>query len=137
MELNETNNLTSEFRENRQGQSGPASPDKKEKLSAVKVFYDVAPEREDYVRRFKIRLKNGDLYSIAYATLPLIYLSHNEVLTIRNSNLLVTIKGRNLSDLEKQMSLERLIYIKASTGTHDTGEYDCYIASIEVEENIM
>ena len=94
--------------------------------------YAIAPDRDAYVKRFRIMLRTGQSYSVPYALLPLISLDNEQVLYIFCNDLKVIVHGRNLRELESHLHEERLVWMKEAPTQSDTGEGDVFISGIEV-----
>ncbi len=86
-----------------------------------------------YLKRFKLKLRVGSIYSIPYALLPIIILNGNGSLDILSHGLNVNIRGRNLKELEKWLSEEIVLWIKESASGRDTGEANVFVSDIKIE----
>lgn len=87
-----------------------------------------------HVSRFKMYLKDGRIFSVPYAFLPLIDFIPDEALTLKTSELDIVITGRSLEILCDQFNEEKVLWIKESPSGTDTEDDPVFIASIKVLE---
>ena len=94
-------------------------------------FYAIGSENE-VIRRFEL-IMGDKKYSFPYALLPVCILESNETLFIRAYELLITIKGRNLSPVHEHFNNENILWIKASASGKDDGSAPTFIREILIE----
>lgn len=82
--------------------------------------------------RFRLLIRDGRVYSVPYALLPLVILEPERALLIRSSDLEITIQGRNLGKLEEALSTERVSWIKESPSGLDDGQHELFVSHIQI-----
>lgn len=102
-----------------------------EENTADQCYATIVSDTE-VLTRFKVILRSGVLQSIPYSTLPIITLIDNQLLIIKAYELTIKVTGRNLTILERNLSSERLIYLKESASGKDDGASHVFIARIEM-----
>lgn len=95
-------------------------------------YYAVGSD-DEIIKRFKLILRSGDIYSIPYSLLPIYKLSGGKKITIMAYDLIITLKGRNLKPVEDCLSKETVIWIKESPSQSDDGQSDVFISDIDIE----
>ncbi|QYJ68813.1 hypothetical protein [Flavobacterium litorale] len=125
-----TDPLKSTFHNN--GTTNEAVNGKSTEVNATDQCYATIVSDTEVLTRFKVILRSGVLQSIPYSTLPIITLIDNQLLIIKAHELTIKVTGRNLTVLEKNLSSERLIYLKESASGKDDGTSHVFIAHIEM-----
>ena len=98
--------------------------------------YAIAAEHE-VIKRFKLKLRNGNIYSVPYSLLPVIILINGSELVIKTYGVHITIKGRNLDALEEYLSAENLQFVRENPSRKDDGKEDVFISDILVAGKAM
>lgn len=86
-----------------------------------------------FVRRLKLFLRGGSIFSIPYAHLPVIIYDPDRDLKIRTREVEVTITGRGLDKLHHWLNEETVLWIKESASGADTEEMDVFVSGISIE----
>ena len=77
------------------------------------------------------------MISIPYAMLPIIYFDPVQNLTIKTSELVVSISGRSLHIIEDFFSMELVTWIKESPTQIDDGKANSFVSEIRIENEIL
>ena len=99
-------------------------------------YFGVAGQ-DQVVKRFKLIFKTGKMISIPYAMLPIIYFDPVQNLTIKTSELVVSISGRSLHIIEDFFSMELVTWIKESPTQIDDGKANSFVSEIRIENEIL
>ncbi len=99
-------------------------------------FYSI--ERSNrFVRRFRLLFRDGRIFSIPYAYLPIIIFDPDRNLMIKTSELEITIKGRSLKTLADHLSEEKVIWIKESSSGVDDQDSEVFVSDIKVDGDLI
>jgi len=86
-----------------------------------------------FVRRLKLLLRNGSIFSLPYAHLPVIIYEPDSDLKIRTREVEVTITGRGLDKLHHWLNEESVLWIKESASGADTEDTDVFVSGISID----
>ncbi|MEP1782124.1 hypothetical protein [Reichenbachiella sp.] len=98
--------------------------------------YAIASD-DEIIKRFKLVLRSGEVYSVPYSLLPVFMLLGGKELIIKAYGVHVTIKGRNLNPIEEYLSNEMLLWIKESPSGKDDGKINVYVSDILIQGKAM
>lgn len=99
-------------------------------------YYAIASD-DEVVKRFKLILRTGRIYSVSYSLLPVFILLEGKELIIKTYGVHVIIKGRNLDPIEEYLSNEMLIWIKESMSGKDGGKTNAFVSEILIRGKAM
>ncbi|MBL7681773.1 MAG: hypothetical protein JNK00_00315 [Flavipsychrobacter sp.] len=95
--------------------------------------YYAAETGTAFIKRFKLILRTGKVVSIPYAFLPVITLTAEKDLIISTHDLEIFIRGRKLHKISEALSEERVVWIRESNTSIDTGDDDVYVSDILIK----
>jgi len=108
------------------------STKKKPKDASFSSKFCGLANKDEILKRFKVILNNGQLFSISYSTLPTFILIDNTRLYIQAYELQISIEGRGLSNLEHYLTLEQVRWMSESRSTIDDPKNELHIRKIKL-----
>lgn len=99
---------------------------------ASQQSYAVSGEGSGAIR-FRLIRRDGSVYSISYAMLPVFILEENSRLLIKTHALQAVITGRGLDHLETDFTNEKMSWVRESFSGKDDGQGSVFIEAIEIE----
>ena len=98
--------------------------------------YAIASD-DEIIKRFKLFLRSGEVYSVPYSLLPVFMLLGGKELIIKTYGVHISIKGRNLAPIEEYLSDEMLLWIKESASGKDDGKSNVFVSDILIRGKAM
>ncbi len=100
-------------------------------------FYNIETRAQIFVPKLCLMLRTGRRVYIPYAHQPLIDYSPERDLQIVTHRIKVTIKGRGLEPIVEALFDDRVRWIRESNVRFDTREEDTFIASIQIDSDML
>ena len=123
------NNILTETFPNMSRRSGTSSSKQNKGIQ----YYAIAQENQ-IIKRFKLILRNGSIYSLPYSLLPYYILTSSKDLVIKAYDIFIMVKGTNLDLILEHLSQERLIFLKESpSGINNGISSNVFVENITIE----